>query len=250
MFLSNAEYGRYKHVVEKNLALQTWPGLEGLEERHVLHALAHIGIPPGSIESIAENHEPPVKTNGKWYLLTLAEAPLRSLAADPKVWEEASQCDWKPAMHSTAITNLPAILTKGIKPGPNAISKNGAYRAHVYCEGMHRAHCSFFYSTHVAIPGINPRWWFGAMCELNVDRKRGGTNHNQWEQQQGSAHLSSVHIHVADICRAYEKSPDYKAAGTYRVHQYQYATGLRGLAPKGHANQYLRDARTYSPEEV
>jgi hypothetical protein len=164
------------------------------------------------------------------------------------MWSGSEQCDWKTAMHSTAITNLPAILTQGLKPGPNAISKNNAYRAAVYCEGMHRAHCSFFYSTHIAIPGLNPNYWFGSMCELTVDRKRGRTINNQWEQEEGSAHLVTIHIHVADIRRAYEKTAALASAGTYRVHQYQYSTGLRGLAPKGHPNQFLRDARTYEPE--
>jgi hypothetical protein len=90
------------------------------------------------------------------------------------------------------------------------------------------------YSTHVAVPHVNPCWWFGCLLEVLADRNRGDTKHNQWRQTDGSIHITGAWIHVADIREAYEKNH----VGTLRVCKPQLMLGLRALRP----NYTLRDA--------
>ena len=56
-----------------------------------------------------------------------------------------------------------------------------------------------------------------------MDRERGGTEHNQWHQQQGSVHVVSVNIHVFNLKDAYQK----ESAGWFKVHKPLMRHGLR-----------------------
>ena len=129
----------------------------------------------------------------------------------------------------------------GLVAGPNTVEKNGQRDARVYCEGEARKSCAFMYSTHVAIPQLNPCWFFGCLLELVFDRSRGDTVHRQWRQRLNSAHLTGAWVHIADIRKAYESG----SAGTLRVHGPQYRLGLRGIQ-RGHS---LRNALEYQKAE-
>ena len=208
----------------------------------VLHALATVGLGPGIVESITEHREgsgsPPCNTNGRWYCLELSKETLGAMFCDPALWDSTEAVDWQTAWHGTAIHNLPKLLTHGMQRGPNAIpDPKGRVTAKVYCEGTDRKHCAFAYSTHVGVPGGNPNLTFGALLELLVDRRRGTTSRKQWQQDEGSAHICAVWVHVADLRKAYDNG----FVGTLRVHKPQYDKGVRGLR-KG---DYLKDVREY-----
>ena len=93
------------------------------------------------------------------------------------------------------------------------------------------------YSTHVAVPHVNPCLWFGCLLELLVDRTRGDTKHRQWRHRDGSVHIIGAWIHVSDIREAYAKG----YAGTLRICEPQMSIGLRAARPE----HTLRDALAY-----
>ena len=237
-----------KHVRD-NPILGNCRGLEEVNEGTILQALASVRFPHGMIDSITEatGSEKPVDTTGRWFKLSFTHQVLDSFFSDPCLWKE-KYTDWNFAWHGTALHNLPRIVNRGLVTGPNALpNKNGYYRAQVYCEREARKHLAFMYSTHVAIPNVNPCWWFGALCELLVDRNRGGKAHGQWRQEAGSVHLTGAWIHVCDIRKAYE--PGY--VSTMRVSQSQYEDGMSSLlkqndeASNNVGNFTLRDALEY-----
>ena len=152
---------------------------------------------------------------------------------DPALWDSTEAVQWETAWHGTALHNVPRVLTHGMLKGPNAIPDGkGKVVAKVYCEGTPRKHCAFAYSTHLAVPNMNPKIVFGALLELLVDRRRGTTSRKQWQQDQGV-----LWIHAADLRKAY----DTGFVGTLRVHKPQCDKGVRGLK-KGN---YLKGAREY-----
>jgi len=173
--------------------------------------------------------------------LEFSTAVLDAFFADPSLWSESGS-DWQSAWHGTALHNLPQILLRGLLKGPNALlDTNGTYTAKVYCERQERRMCAYMYSTHVAVPYVNPNLFFGCLLELLVDRSRGDTKHHQWRQRDGSVHLTGAWVHVLDIRRAYD--PGY--VGTVRLSSPQFALGIRS-AKRGH---YLRDAIEYQIAE-
>ena len=144
--------------------------------------------------------------------------------------------------HSTALTNLPVILAEGLKAGPNAIhpDKHGRYQASVYTEGPKRRHCSFYYATHIAVPGIPPNFWFGVVLKCQGDANRREVKRHQWSYKQGARRIVCAYLHVFDIRRAYDEG----YVGSCRVHEKQYLA-LRAISVPGGRNRYLKDPREY-----
>ena len=187
----------------------------------------------------------PVDTAGMLCEASLAELPeVTNIFGDQTGWRSAPQ--WETAWHSSALPNLPGFLEKGVQSRPNALKdKRGYYSARCYAEGHQRRHCSFLYSTHVAVPGIPPAWWFGMMFECLGDKSRRRTENNQHSYAKGALHLHSIFIHVADIRQAYQKG----YSGQLRVHWNQYQA-LRGLSVPEGPRPFLVDARIYDrPKE-
>ena len=104
------------------------------------------------MSSVAPNSAPS-KTVGKFFQVRLADIPIDKVTADYTSWTRT--LSWETCSHSTALLNLPQILSSGLKAGPHAITAgNNPYTASVYAEDVARRHCSFAYSTHIAVPGI------------------------------------------------------------------------------------------------
>ena len=130
------------------------------------------------------------------------------------------------------------FLAEGLKAGPIAIDpdKHGRYQASVYTEGPKRRHCSFYYATHIAVPGIPPNFWFGVVLECQGDANRRKVKHHQWSYEQGAVHIVCAYLHVFDIRRAYDEG----SVGSCRVHEKQYLA-LRAISVPGGRNEYLKD---------
>jgi len=158
-----------------------------------------------------------MNTVGRFFECVLANPPDEKPLTDSVSWHGTP--DWETSFHSTSLTNLPKILSGGLKAGPNALANQAEnYLAEVYAEGHRRRHCSFAYTTHVAVPGLPPFLWFATTIECVGDRNRRTTKHDQWAYQSGAIFPNVVYIHVFDLRKAYE--PGY--VGSCRVHQRQY----------------------------
>ena len=229
----------WKSAVQRNDVLHEWPTLDQMKIDDVAKALASVDMMPGLIDNITEhkNETRPCNTNGRWFHLDLSKKVLDDFFRDDALWS-GDQANWQTAYHGTALHNLPKILLEGLQKGPNSVAdKRGVYEARIYCEGEKRRMCAYMYSTHVAVPYVNPNLFFGCLLELLVDRTRGDTMHRQWRQRDGSVHLTGAWVHVLDVRRAY----DAGYVGTYRIDHPQLKLGL-AKAVKGH---FLRDVMEY-----
>ena len=242
VFLGNKKKAWWTEFVEKSSLLQSLPGLADIEEQHVLSALAWSGVDTRILKSIKrlDAEEAPIWTNGVFFEVRLAELPKADIMPSEPSWKEGPT--WETCWHSTSLTNLPEILTNGIKTGPNALfdPKTGTYRASVYTEGSKRKHCSFMYSTHIAVPGLPPVWWFGVAIECIGDANRRKKQHLQFLYESGAVHVNTVYIHVRDIRLAYEKNH----VGFTRVHATQYYA-LSGISHADGPTPFLEDPRRY-----
>jgi len=240
-FLTKDKRAWWKEIVEKSSAISPLPKLNFIEEKHILHALAWAGIPPGVISSISSmaRASAPCDTVGKFFQVDLAAIPIDTVTSDSTSWTGAPS--WETCFHSTSLQNLPQVLLTGLKAGPNAITTgNKPYIASVYAEGVRRRHCSFAYSTHVAIPGIPPNFWFGVMLECVGDAKRRVVKNHQFAYEEGAVHINTAFVHCFDIRDAYNSG----YAGTCRVHWKQYLA-LRGLSTPAGTKPFLADPRVY-----
>jgi hypothetical protein len=208
--------------------------------------LASVGFPAGIVDTIQEHTDTaPCLTNGRWFYIALDPAAENTFLTDEKLWKPGTETSWQRAWHGTSLHCLPKIQTMGLMAGPNSVEEDplgGQPDAYVYCEGEARKKYAFMYSTHVAIPRLNPCWYFGCLLELVVDRARGDEVHGQWQQEKKSVYRTGIWIHVGDIRKAYD--PGF--LGTMRIHGPQYRLGLRGLR-KGHS---LRDAMEYKKADL
>ena len=241
VILGNKQKAWWTKFVEESLPLQSFPGLAGIEEEHVSQALAWSGVDTGILNSIKRlsAKEAPMVTNGVFFEVRLAELPKADVMPSKASGKEGP--NWEPCWHSTSLTNLPEILTNGIKTGPNAlVDKKGTYRASVYTEESKRKHCSFMYSTHIAVPGLPPVWWFGVAIKCIGDQNRRRKQHSQFLYESGAVRVNTVYIHVRDIRLAYER----QHVGFTRVLATQYYA-LSGISHADGPTPFLEDPRRY-----
>jgi len=252
--LDIGEEKQWKAWVRDNPTLRNWESVDSVDEATILQALASVDFPHGLIDGIFEatGKDRPLDTPGRWFHLSFSQASLDGFFSDVALYQDEGS-NWKPAYHGTSLHNLPRILRSSLRRGPNAIpDRDGYCRAKIYCEREKRMNCAFMFSTHVAIPNLNPCIWMGSVLELLADRTRGDTIHGQWRQEEGSVHLTGAWIHVCDIRKAYE--PDY--VGSLRVCRFQYEDGMSSLLHKNPSkmnasslalieNSTLRDAVEY-----
>ena len=94
------------------------------------------------------------------------------------------------------------ILEVGkLKIGPSQTSE----KIGIYCEGESRKSCTVPYAAHV-IEDMNPPLLVACVLELCVNRKRGGTIHDQWFQKdEDSVFITGIYTHLVQVTKFFGK---------------------------------------------